>query len=294
MSQQSEDIIIHPHKYSKSHPSRSKKKHFIFDLDETIGSFSELNLLWRGLQYLTKINQHIYFQKTQEEFNEILDLYPEFLRHGILTILEYIYYKKQEGACGNVYIYTNNQCTPPWVALILSYIESKNNTSGLFEKPICAFKIKTNILEPYRTTHDKTFYDFIVCSLLPKNSEICFIDNSYFPNMNVDRIFYIQPKSYRHSLSINEIIRRFSRSDIINSAWDSAEWTDHLHKWILEQKYNALRQKTEEEEETDILIAKKMMHFIRDFFYMTWRKPKTKKRLLKNKRTRKMKRVSFT
>ena len=47
--------------------SRSKtKKVIVLDLDETIGSFGELYLLWTNVS----------IEKNQKNFNDIFDLYP--------------------------------------------------------------------------------------------------------------------------------------------------------------------------------------------------------------------------
>ena len=58
------------------------KKVVIFDLDETLGSFADLYILWGGIK---QVNPDC------DSIEEILDLFPEFLRFGILIILEYLY-----------------------------------------------------------------------------------------------------------------------------------------------------------------------------------------------------------
>jgi len=68
----------------------------VFDFDETLGSFSDLYILWVGINTF-RIHRHNTEANQQDEFNQILDLYPEFLRYGILNILEYLYLKKKTG-----------------------------------------------------------------------------------------------------------------------------------------------------------------------------------------------------
>jgi hypothetical protein len=60
----------------------------VFDLDETLGYFVEFGILWDSLS--------LYFKKElgQEIFNDLMDLYPEFLRPKILNILNYLKNKK--------------------------------------------------------------------------------------------------------------------------------------------------------------------------------------------------------
>ena len=54
----------------------------VFDLDETLGHFVELGMFQDCLEHwLGK-------SLTQREFNQMLDLYPEFLRPHIIPILK--------------------------------------------------------------------------------------------------------------------------------------------------------------------------------------------------------------
>ena len=62
----------------------NKKKVIVFDLDETIGSFADLEILWNSLGELD------FFKQSQDSFNKLLDMYPEFLRYGILNILDFL------------------------------------------------------------------------------------------------------------------------------------------------------------------------------------------------------------
>ena len=266
---------------------KSTKKHFIFDLDETIGSFAELNILWLGLIDICQHkNASIFQENPQILFNQILDTYPEFLRHGIITILEFLYYKKQLDECGNVYIYTNNQCIsgdmncPSWTMLIIKYIETVGKmNNGLFEPPILRYK-----KEVKRTTNSKTFGDLIRCTLLPKTAEFCFIDNTYFPKMTNGRVFYIQPQPYFHSLGVDEIVRRLLISNLGNRIvqeckMEADDFKRQLYDIFLLHDFtiNSNMNKTVEERNMDISISQKLMYYIRDFFYLSLRKPKTKK-----------------
>jgi hypothetical protein len=58
----------------------------VFDMDETLGYFVELSIFWDALiTYIKEIN--ITHTTSQKDFNKILNLYPEFIRPNILTIL---------------------------------------------------------------------------------------------------------------------------------------------------------------------------------------------------------------
>jgi hypothetical protein len=281
------NIIVHPNSFVKC-KNKKNIKHIVFDLDETVGSFGDLYILWKGISRLNKMGV-IKFHNSQCNFNEILDIYPEFLRCGIITIMEFLFYKKLSGKCGGVYLYTNNQCDPPWIELIRKYIETRRGLTGVFEPPVCAFKINGIILDTKRTTGDKTYQDFIQCTLLPKNAELCFLDNSFFPRMNSERVFYIQPKSYFHGLGLNEMISRLLHSGIINS---SENLTNFWIDWFLSKGFSEISNSIEERSEFAI-VSRKMMQLIQKFFYLSLpKKNKTIKKLHKPKNniTRKNKR----
>ena len=95
------EIQIYKGNFFSVHNYRKSPIVIAFDLDETLGSFTDLEILWKTI---------LSFQKNKPiDFNKLLDLYPEFLRYGILLILEFIYNKKKKGLCDRVYIYTTDQ-----------------------------------------------------------------------------------------------------------------------------------------------------------------------------------------
>ena len=231
----------------------------VFDLDETIGSFHHLIILWNSILQ----------EKGQNMFNEILDLYPEFLRYGILQILRYIIKKKKKGECNKLYMYTNNIYSPEFPNMISKYLQYKLNCEmELFDKIILAFKVNNKVIEPLRTTYNKTYNDLIKCTLLPDKTEICFIDDNYYEKMNNEKVYYIQPKPYYHTLSIDEILDRFLKSNIVRDFQQ-----DSLYKIMQNNEYNII------ERENDLYkkVFQKLMYYVKDFFYLTNKRTKTKK-----------------
>lgn len=268
------EILIYKGKtfFSNNNYYKTVPKVIAFDLDETLGSFADLEILWRTLNSIQKNNPI--------EFNDILDLYPEFLRYGILLILEFIYNKKKKGLCDKVYIYTNNQCSPEWTKLIATYFDYKLKSDiELFDKIICAFKIDNKIVEFKRTTHNKTHRDFINCTMLPQKTKICFIDNTYFYEMNNDRVYYIQPMSYSHQLSGTDIIDRFIYSDLCKNTFDTD--TQYILSDLLYIQFSKQgcmnTQENKKQLEIDIHVSQKLMYHIKEFFYLTQKKNRTKK-----------------
>ena len=255
-------IQIHKGKRFYRPPSlvRSYNKVVVFDLDETLGSFTDLDVLWNA-----RLMDH-----TQTNFNQLLDLYPEFLRTGILDIIEFLYHKKEAGVCYRLYIYTNNQRSKKWTYMIIRYIEDRLVTPGLFDQVIGAFKVNNMVMEPRRTSHEKSYSDLIKCSLIPSSSEICFIDDKYFKLMAKDRVYYIQPKSYHHSLTTRDIIDRFVNSDLPISR---CSWDELYSKF----EYINETEKTDAEIELDRQVSKKILYHLQLFFHMTTFRMKTRK-----------------
>jgi len=259
------------------HNNKNKNKVVIFDMDETLGCFTDLEALWNVIE-----SEHIIFTRPhmnkQESFNALLDLYPEFLRYGIMNILEYLYYKKTRGEFIGVYIYTNNQVGKRWSKMIISYLETKNTSNGLFNQIIHAFKINNQIIEPLRKGNAKTRGDFIRCSILPHNTEMCFIDDTYYTKMNHDKIYFIQPKPFFHGLKTGDIIQRLIDSSILKTN-NYKLFMSHF----LENNLITSIDKTQQNVDEDIFVSRKILYHIQNFFLMT----------TSNKNTRKIKNLNI-
>ena len=264
------------------------QKVVVFDLDETLGSFADLYILWRGVKKVW--NQF-------DNFTNLLDLFPEFLRYGILTILEYLYYCKTKGICDKIFLYTNNQCSVTWVKLICSYIETKirdkfpNSDHILFDQFICAFKINNRIVEPLRTSHKKSLNDFFQCTRLSTNANICYIDDVDYPSMKGSTVYYICPRIYIHTLNTKTIIQRIVKTDWqqYNTLLQSKEF---WNSWFLINKRKMVR-RGNPDITIDLQISRKMIHHLSEFLNFEQKKHvlhvKTKKnRKLTTRRTRKI------
>jgi len=269
--------------FKGKHYYKSRLKNYpkvvAFDMDETLGSFVDLEILWSGILLFQPI--------TMVSFDAILDLFPEFLRFGILPILEYLYFKKMRGQCSGIYIYTNNQCSSSWADKIAGYLNAQitkrihTRNVSLFDKIIHAFKINNKVIELDRTSHEKTHNDFIRCTLLPKNTEICFIDNTYYDSMTHNRIYYIKPKAYVHSLSTEDIINRVAQSDIGKILCPLPNQI-HIFRGFMNNEFvrrGGIQKglSRAKKAEFDILVAQKMMYHLKEFFYISQRKIKTRK-----------------
>ena len=245
----------------------------VFDMDETLGYFVEFGIFWEALRSYIKYSNDINSDKKedldQEDFNDILDLYPEFIRPNIYSILNYLKHKmKTMRKFKGVMIYTNNQGPKAWVTFIKNYFEKKIN-SKLFTHIISAFKVNGKQIEMCRTTNDKTLDDLIRCTRVPENTQICFLDDTYYPNMNNENVYYIKVKPYTYDLSFDTLIQRFVKSDIGEKFLKTIEETEVFTKFMtsyMEQFQFLYVNKTDEEYEIDKIVSKKVMIHLQAFF----------------------------
>ena len=190
----------------------NKTKIVVFDMDETLGYFVELGIFWDSLHnYARSINADTKGIFTQEYFNSVLDIFPEFIRPNILAMLQFVKMKKITRQCQSVMIYTNNQGPKEWTYFIKNYFDHKLKYK-LFNHVISAFKANGKQIEFCRTSHDKTIKDFMRCSKMRENIEICYLDDTYYPGMNTDEVYYIKIKPYVYDLDFDSMIERFIKS----------------------------------------------------------------------------------
>jgi hypothetical protein len=264
----------------------------VFDLDETLGYFTQLGIFWDILKkYLKNKNIHL----TQNDFNDLLDLYPEFLRPNIINILNYLKEQKKNKCCHKMMIYTNNNGPKEWANHIIRYFETKLDFN-LVDQIIGAFKVNGKIIEICRTCNKKTHNDFIRCSKIPANSEICFLDDTFYPEMANENIYYINIKPYYYDLKFDYMINKFKQSNIgkkllnntINYDEDyNDKDNDIFEKTMMENiklyKYFYIN-KDLREYEIDKVLGKHIINHLKDFFNKK-RKNKTFKNRKNNTNT---------
>lgn len=265
------------------------------DFDETLGSFVDLEILWKTICLYTNDNPAI-------KIEDLLDIYPEFLRYGIISILEYLSVKKQTGECYKIFIYTNNQSNTSWVRTISNYFNNKlDRNNKLFDQIIYAFKINNRRVELNRTSHRKSHLDFINCTLLPKKTAICFLDDVEHKDMKKERIYYIKPMAYRHALCTNEIITRFIYSRLYSNIIK-----DPCHRELIMEDFidrcksaNMYRSYSDVGVNTnriDVQISRKIMFHLKEFFLLnhTPRQYTKKRKTIRSKFTRKVNRSNVS
>ena len=246
-------------------------KIIVFDLDETLGFFSQFGTFWELLQQENPTLTH-------KDFSELLDLYPEYLRPNIISILNFLKHKKMNNCCNKIYLYTNNQGPLSWANDIILYLEDKI-THKLFDKIIPAYKIGNKIVEPLRTSHDKSYNDLIRCINCQTEHKICFVDDVHHSKMVHDSVYYINVKPYIYMLSSEEIARRF-----INSQHRSLENVDKP-RLILELKKYSYSEKDASEYIVDTILSKQIMIHLQDFLNT----PKMRSKIRTKTRTKSIK-----
>jgi hypothetical protein len=242
----------------------------VFDLDETLGYFVEFGIFWDSLSLYT--SKYLNKELNQRDFNSVMDLYPEFFRPNIMNILSYLKNKKKSNQCQKIMIYTNNQGSRKWCEQIVSYFETKLNKYKLFDQIISAFKINGKQIEFCRTTNNKTYTDFIRCTKVPTNAEIFYLDDTFYPEMSNEHIYYINIKPYIHALPFDEIYKRFLDSNLIISTKQSDdvssvfnEFIDFMNKQIKKYNFKVIPKHTDDYE-IDKILSKKIMLHLHDFF----------------------------
>ena len=260
----------------------------VFDLDETLGYFTEYGIFWDCLNkfMLTKNKT----QLNQEDFDSILDLFPEFIRPNIINILLYLKNKKLSNCCNKIMIYTNNQGPIEWSNHIKKYFEKKINYK-LIDQIIAAFKVNGKRVEICRTSHNKTHNDFIKCTRIPVNAEICFIDDSFYPEMTNDNIYYINVKPYYYDLSLSYMLSTFKESAVGKNIIDNeTDFEEIMLSEFKRYKYSVI-EKDLKEYEIDKILGKQIIYHLHSFFNSnknnkTFKKHKTNKNKIQKNRNK--------
>lgn len=253
----------------------------VFDLDETLGYFTQYGIFWDSLANYLKIKNKS--PLSQSDFHDTLDLFPEFIRPNIINILTYLKSKKKTSCCHKMMIYTNNTGPREWARNIVSYFEKKINYN-LIDQIIAAFKINGKQFEMCRTTQNKSHKDLIKCTKIPLDAEICFMDDVFYPGMANDNIYYINIKPYYYDLKFEYMIKKFIESDIGKKLIDN----DNDFKNLMMENINLFKykvfEKDDKEYEVDKVLGKHIITHLQAFFNRS-----SKNRTIKNRTNKKNK-----
>jgi hypothetical protein len=241
-------------------------KVIVFDLDETLGHFTQLGLFLSGLQtHLGRISYPIEYVHT------LLDLFPDYLRYNIVDILKQI--KQHQNTDPNIklVIYTNNG-DPSWVKHIASYLAKKVGCRKLFDHIITNYSYNFSVNE--RTTFDKTYRDLLKCTGYSKKAHILFLDDRRHLGMehHPHRIETMQVFPYKISIPYRQMIKRYlqsSEADTIKKGGHQQEFKDALYDFMntrdgdINYEYNIKKHtvSTRDKKES-VLILRKVNKFM--------------------------------
>lgn len=250
----------------------------VFDLDETLGNFVEFGMFCDALEQIKGK------KLTNDEFFQILDLFPEFLRPNIIGILKYLIDKKRSGDCKQIMIYTNNQGPKSWAEKISAFCDYKVGTQ-IFDQIIAAFKVRGKVVEIGRTSHDKSVNDLLNCTHIPSDTQICFLDDQYHPLMKHNNVYYINVKPYTCHLEFKDMAERYY--DTMGEGQNKEDFLKAIEDRMKHYDFTVVI-KDEGEKKVDEVISKKIILHLEEFFNLN-NKRRTRRKRYKKKSTRKNK-----
>lgn len=180
------------------------EKVIIFDFDETLGSFSEMNLIVHIL-YSLRTKPDITF--TEITFH-VCSLFPEYFRKDIFSALEFIKQSKENKDIHKVVMYTNNNGGKYWVSSVLEYIHHVLGCD-LFDEVITSYHcLHEEQNDMRRISEEKQIADIKKIINLHPHSEFVFFDDRYHEKMDSEFVYYIKINPYIYSYDIEDIIKR--------------------------------------------------------------------------------------
>jgi hypothetical protein len=85
--------------------------------------------------------------------------------------------------------------------------------------------INGKIVEPGRTSQNKTYDDLLRITRISPHSEVCFVDDLNHPDMRHENVLYLNVKPYVKTLSTDEMIRRYLKSPLASSIMNTKDFT---------------------------------------------------------------------
>ena len=172
-----------------------------WDLDETLGSWVQLGLVSDCIQ------DRLGRQLGKEELFSLIDLFPEYVRPGVVPLLETLKSQIKSGVQTKVILFTNNNGPRSWAKNIVSYFNRRVGFS-LFSEIIPAFEVNGKQVSKCRTSPGKLYSDLLACIDHPRGTKVCFIDDQEHPGMRNTHVRYLKIAPYSVSLSPRVIGRR--------------------------------------------------------------------------------------
>ena len=180
----------------------SKNKLVVFDLDETLGYFSQLYVIWSSLIKLSKTKLSV------NNFYQLSDNYIFYYQPAIFETLRYLKENKIK-----TIIFTNNQALYWWPKLIALYLNYKTNRyDNLFKTVIGSYKIGKILNDKRRTSMMKKYEDLKKIMKLNNSTKVLFLDDQEHPEMRHPNVEYFKVPNYVKILPPTNIVNIFLHS----------------------------------------------------------------------------------
>ena len=180
----------------------SKNKLVVFDLDETLGYFSQLYVIWCSLIKLSKTKLSV------TDFYKLSDNYIFYYQPAIFETLCYLKENKIK-----TIIFTNNQALYWWPRLIALYLNYRTNRyDDLFKTVIGSYKTGKRLNDKRRTSNMKKYEDLKRIMKLDNNTKILFLDDQEHREMRHSNVEYFKVPDYVKILPPTNIINIFLHS----------------------------------------------------------------------------------
>ena len=174
-----------------------------WDLDETLGSWVQLGFISDSIR--SAIGRSL----SREEMFRLINLFPEYVRPGIVPVLQLLKKRMQSNNSLKVILFTNNNGPQSWAKTIVAYFNHLVDYN-LFSTIIPAFEVKGRRVSKCRTSSDKLYSDLVRCIDVPAGTPVCFIDDQEHPGMRTHDVKYIRVDPYSVVLSPGIIARRLT------------------------------------------------------------------------------------
>jgi hypothetical protein len=178
-----------------------KNKLVVFDLDETLGYFSQLYVIWCSLIKLSNSKLSVI------DFYKLSDNYIFYYQPAIF---ETLYYLKENNV--KTIIFTNNQALYWWPKLIALYLNYKINSKNFFKMIIGSYKIGKSLNDKRRTSTMKKYEDLKNIMKLNDDTKILFLDDQEHPEMRHPNVEYFKVPEYVKILPATNIVNIFLHS----------------------------------------------------------------------------------
>jgi len=231
----------------------------VFDLDETIGNFEQLGILWDAIE-----SNQSFYRLSHHDLFHILDLFPKVFRPDFFTIIKKLKKKHVQTA-----IFTNNQGPPEWVSLFAKYTSYKIGTTA-FNRIVRSWKIDGEVIEPCRTSHTKKYHDFLKCTGYPEGTKLCFLDDQLHHGMEHPNVYYIHIHPYTYHYSFDVMIEKLVHSKYSKKLLSTNERKQKAKEFLRSEIHKSVEQyrfrptKTHISD-TDTLLSKQIQTHIDTF-----------------------------